>query len=245
MRERELSQLDALLDEANDAWFALPGACQREWSIKQRRAWIYHELQQEGHAVLLDDVERALSGVKGDTWYDENRLALIRRCAELLAAVREQGLQEAELTREMMASWWMGISSEDAEPVLRKKDNASEHYRHDVLPPKEIDAAFSALLHEVAARRNSDHPAMIASHLVFQMMRIWPWQHWSALLGRLGASLILIASGYPPLVIPVSERAAYYQTLYYDESRMDDLVIRCLQDQLRGLLEFAKDAADT
>lgn len=242
MLDRDLTQLDALLDAANEAWFQLPSVRQRARILEQRRAWIFHELQLEGVALEGDDIERALCGRPGTSWYDENRLNLVRRCAELLATVREQGQSEAPLTHQALSFWHLAISAEAAPEGLRKKEGASEHYRHDVLPPAQVEEAFAELLAETARRRRRDHPVRVAAYFVYEMMRIWPWQQWSALLGRLGASVLLLSEGYPPLVIPARERATFYQAMYFDATRMDALVLSSIREQLEDNLRYAQRA---
>ena len=239
MLNHRLSALDALLDEANEVWLSIPSWRRRDWSLLQRRAWIFHELQLEGVALVPEDIERALSGEVGTDWCDGVLLDRIRRCAELLATVHDQGRDQAPLTEDTLSCWQMALEPSSEPSSLRGNEGPTEHYKHDVLSKDEVPSAFRGLLEEVSSRSELDHPVTLASFFVFRLMRIWPWSSWSGLVARLGASVLLIGGGFPPLIIPAGERVNFYQAMHYDPTRMDELVVRCLREQLEAMRSFA------
>lgn len=240
MLDPRLRELDDLLDASNEALLSTSALRRREWGHRVQQAWLFHELQLEGVALVPDDIARSLGGEDGADWCDRMLLEQIRRGAELLSTVRHQGLEESELTVPLLECWHMAFCGTDCPPGYRTTEGATENYKHEVVAAAQIATALEEALARAMASRDDGHPVEVASRLLFELMRVWPWGTWSALLARLSASVVLVAGGYPPLIIPAGERSNYYQAMHYDAKRMDALVYRCLREQLMGALKFAK-----
>lgn len=227
------AQTDELLDEANAAYFDAPEALRSAWDSAQTAAWMFHELQLEGVSLRADDIQRALRDEQGVDYCDGVLLAQIRRTFALLDDVRRTGEDERPLSLPMLSDWQARLRGEDDAP-FRQSEGATEHYKHDVGSPSAIIDDARVLFRSTQRRRGEDHPIPVANDLLFGLMKIWPYPTWSGMCARLAASAVLIGQGYPPLVIPWRERVSFYQAMHYDPSRMETLMIACLQRQLEA-----------
>lgn len=224
------AQTDERLDEANSAYFDAPEALRAAWSTAHTAAWTFHELQLEGLSVRGDDMERALRGESGVDYCDDVLLQQIRRTHALLLDVQKIGEEERSLSLPMLSEWQARLRGEDDAP-LRSTEGATEHYKHDVSLPGAIIDEASALFRQTQRRRGDDHAIPVANDLLYGLMKIWPYPTWSGMVARLAASAVLMGSGYPPVVFPWRDRVNVYQAMHYDPSRMETLMIDCLQRQ--------------
>ena len=81
------------------------------------------------------------------------------------------------------------------------------------------------LVDEFEADINRDaatlHPALSAARAHYQLVAIHPFSDGNGRTARLLMNLLLIRSGFPPALLPVTERAAYYAAL--EEANGGDL----------------------
>lgn|SRR5690554_3431495 len=230
-------EVDELLDQVNARFYAEDEARRQEWYAGEATAWLYHELQLEGVPVHKGDLPRAAAEEEGADYCDRVLLAQIRRGADLLVDVRSRAEDEEPLRMGVLSQWQQQLSGED-EVQVRTTEGATEHYKHDVAPAREAIAEASRVLASAEEIRHTEHPLRVASELVYGLGKAWPFTTWSAACARLAASSALIGRGYPPLIVPVRERANFYLAYHYDPSRLEALVLRCVRAHLQAKLAF-------
>lgn len=225
-------EVDELLDRVNALFYDSDEERQAGWRALESAAWLYHELHLEGVAVRLSDIERALRNEEGADYCDRVLLEQIRRAALLLEDVRRSGENEEPLRVATLTRWHRQFTGEP-NVIFRTVEGATEHYKHDVaLPAKSLDATEAALS-EAEAQRQDAHPLRVSADLVYQLGKAWPFMSWSGACARMAASAVLIGGGYPPLVVPARERVNLYQAYHYDPTRMETLVLSCMESHLR------------
>lgn len=228
--------LDARLDAVQDRFWQCDASMRERWAEVSRTAWLYHELQLEGVAVRPDDLQRARAQEEGADYCDRVLLDQIRRAEQTLRAVNDHAFVGGALSLADLRGWVATLNAEELDVSFRKKDGPTEHYKHDVLDPKDIVDALDALL-ERTASEEAAHPLERAFELLYEIGKIWPFSQWSGMCARLAASAVLIRSGYPELIIPTRERMRFYQAYHYEPSRMKDLFL----ESVEGILTL-KDA---
>ena len=232
--------LDALLDEASEAELAASPETRAHLDEAATRSWIFHDLQLEGVSLTQDDLDRAFSGVEGADYCDRVLLDQIRRYRALTAQLRADARAgRIEWTLGTLLGWRAQLDPEGRDQGLRAEDGPTEQYKHEVLPAAGIEPALAALLQQLRADPVGEHPVQTAIHAQFELLRIWPFRTWSALVARLVSDALLLAQGYPPLIVPVHERHAYYSALHYERSRFDALLVACMEEQARARLRLA------
>jgi Fic family protein len=75
------------------------------------------------------------------------------------------------------------------------------------------------------------HPIDLAIQVHHRFVKIWPFEKHSAAVARLLANQVLLANGYPAVIIPSYERQRYYHALHYDVSRSRELFVEGLAEQ--------------
>lgn len=216
--------LDTRLDAIQDRFWGLTATQRARWDELEHVAWLYHELQLEGVGVRPSDIARARAGEEGADYCDRVLLEQIRRADALLHQVRDQAQAGEALTVPTLRQWVAQLDANAGDVAFRKKDGPTEHYKHEVLAPKEILNALEALL-ERTQSDDAGHALEVALELLYQIGKIWPFSQWSGMCARLAASYILIEAGYPPWILPARERMNFYQAYHHEPSRMKDLFL--------------------
>lgn len=92
------------------------------------------------------------------------------------------------------------------------------------------------------------HPVLAAAHAHYRLVAVHPFADGNGRTARLLVNLLLIRSGFPPALLPVTERAAYYATLEAanggDLSTFEDLISRRVRAALEDLLAVVGGEAD-
>lgn len=232
--------LDARLDAVQEQFFECPETLRAQWTELERSAWLYHELQLEGVPVRASDIHRARSGEEGADYCDRVLLEQIRRADRVLTQVREDAERGVPPSISQMRNWAAQLTEDETDVVFRKKEGPTEHYKHDVVPPDAIVPHLEALFETYGGGPHVAHPLRQGLELLYEIGKAWPFTQWSGMCARLSASTVLIANGYPQLIIPTRERMAYYQAYHYDPSRMTELFLGCVDGVLSMKEAFVK-----
>lgn len=236
-------EMDELLDRVNARYFASSEDIQARWQFLLSSVWLYHELQLEGVAALPTDLERAFDGAEGADYCDRVLLDQIRRGRDLLAEIHQAGVADEPLSLARLSYWQREISGQE-EAVFRHVEGATEQYKHETVPVSEVFAASESALSAVDANKGGQHPLRVAMDVLYDLGKAWPFMTWSGATARWTASYVLLSGGYPPLVIPARERLTFYQAYHYDPTRLEHLVLRCVEGQLRLQEQFLKGELD-
>lgn len=224
--------LDARLDAVQKRFFDSSDDLRAQWMELERSSWLYHELQLEGVPVRPSDIARARSGEEGADYCDRVLLEQIRRADRVLTQVRDDAERGVAPSISQMRNWAAQLTEDETDVVFRRKDGPTEHYKHDVLEPDEIVPYLEELFVKYSSSSQVAHPLRLGLELLYGIGKAWPFTQWSGMCARLAASSVLIANGYPQLIIPTRERMSYYQAYHYDPSRMTELFLSCVDDVL-------------
>lgn len=236
--------LDARLDAVQAEFFDAPASLRERWAEREQSAWLYHELQLEGVPVRPSDIERARRGEDGADYCDRVLLAQIRRADRVLKTVRKSAEDGVAPSIAQLRAWAAALTEDEADVVFRKQDGPTEHYKHDVVAPDEIVAYLETLFKNHREGLHAAHPLRHSWELLYGVGKAWPFTQWSGMCARLAASSVLIANGYPQLIIPTRERMSYYQAYHYEPSRMTELFLRCVDGILTMKEAFIRGKSD-
>lgn len=224
------------IDDRIDAVAALErracSAVRDEFAHRLELSWLFHELALEGVPAQSRDLDRALQGLDGTDWCDDQLLQRVRRFRAAIALARQHGRQGGTLSVRTLQDLHDTIALDENHGDLRVEDGATEQYKHPVLDPSEVRGALDALVTEANTEFHRAHPIELSVRVHHRLTRIWPWQHHSGFVARLAANQILLAHGYAPVAILANDRMRYYQALHYDIGRLRDLWVQSLLQQL-------------
>ncbi|OWA51442.1 Adenosine monophosphate-protein transferase FICD-like protein [Hypsibius exemplaris] len=226
-----------------------------EWDIimvrKKRAAFVwqlYHSVAIEGNTMTFLETMSVL----------ENRLAIagksIMEHNEILGMDAALHFMNDSLVRRTGPIHLLDILDMHLrilgfnDPVNAGKFRSSQVYISDHVPPGAGDVP--ALMEEFVDWMNSAeaaqmHPIKLATLAHYFMVHIHPFVDGNGRVGRLLMNLILMRSGYPPVVIRVNERTLYYQCL--KDANAGDIrpfirfITQCMEMTLKEYLYSAND----
>ena len=104
-----------------------------------------------------------------------------------------------------------GIQTEDA--GVYRRDRVRVVGSSLIFPnPLKVPELMGGFIDTVNAEA-SLHPVLMAAHAHYRLVAIHPFADGNGRTARLLMNLLLIRSGFPPALLPVTERAAYYAAL--------------------------------
>lgn len=225
-----------LIDERIDAVFGAERRSTEEDRAEFRRrflwSWIFHELSLEGASLTLDDMTRAMQGLAGENYCDGVRLDSIRSFNRAIQDMKDGAFRGVPLSLDVFERWHVRMSGTCEVPSLRTTAGATEAYKHDVVEPDRVAAELERVLAKAQRASMTSHPIQVAVRLHHDLIRVWPFATLSGAIARMAGNHVLLSNGYPPCVINVSERQRYYHALHYDITRLHDLVVESVDEQL-------------
>lgn len=236
MRDPWHVDIEVALDEAAARLAASTPDVRARWEATLARHWLVQELGLEGISLADDDVDRALSGSQGRDYVDGVHLKRIRAVHGVLQEASARALQLDRAPDAGLLAPLAAALSLDGPATVRRSDGATEQYKHETVPPDRIEAETAALFGWLDQNFYTRPPLALALEAHHRYARVWPWELGSGLIGRVLGAIVQQAHGYPPLVIPVSMRQAYYQALHYDIRRLEAVAEEAWREQL-GLLD--------
>jgi Fic family protein len=227
-------QLDDRLDAVLAAERRAPESVRRDFRQRFVLSWLYHELALEGVCVTESDLRRALRGCDGDDYCDDVMLRTIRRFRRAIDTLNEQAFQRTPITFETLLGYHELLTGLSGREIWRSEEGATENYKHDVIDADDVEAELQVLCSDIERWSGMKHPIQIAIQVHYRLTQIWPFNKYSAAVARMVANQILVANGYSPAIIHAQERQRYYHAMHYDISRMHDLVMESLQQQIQS-----------
>lgn len=225
-----------LLDERLDSVLAAERrageSVRRDFRQRFLWSWIYHELSLEGVVLRAEDIERALVGRHGMDYRDEVLLDTIRAYHGAIQRVREMAFRREPLTVEAIFDLHRRLVGAAEPQPLRDASGPTEAYKHDVLEPNEIRPALDRLVAQLANPDLLAHPLHQAISAQHRLAKIWPFAKYSGALARLVSHYLMLTHGWPPALLATSERQAWYHSLHYDISRLHEVVLHAVGEQL-------------
>lgn len=209
-----LHELDALKTRL-DALRPLPPAAVRNLHDELVLRWTYHSNAIEGNTLTLMETKVVLEGITvGGKLLREHFEAINHRDAILYVedvVRRQEALSEWQI-RNLHRLVLKQIDDENA-GAYRKLNVTIAGARH--VPPDmlQVPEQMTALLHWYDHEAASLHPVERAARLHSDFVKIHPFVDGNGRTARLLLNLELLKSGFPPIVLAVEKRLAYYQAL--------------------------------
>ncbi len=113
--------------------------------------------------------------------------------------------------------------------------------------PEDTPAQMTDLMawYKQETAENKSHPLVVASLFHYKFVRIHPFDDGNGRMARLLMNMILMKSGFPPVIIPFGIKEDYYNALQFaDAEDIDKFIIfigERLLDSLKLLLKAAKN----
>ena len=231
--ERCYLKLDEQLDRLIGVEWNAPEARRKALQDRLAHGWVYHELTVEGFAMEPSALARALGGEEGGSHLERTAFERARRFRGALLRMREVGASAEPLHRGQALAYLGWLTGRVEAAAYRRDAGATEQYKHDVVAPEAIETGLQRLFGEAERMSSRLHPVDLATLVHYRFVRIWPFERHSAAVARLLANQVLVANGYPAVIIPAYERQRYYHALHYDVSRSRELFVEGLEEQVQ------------
>lgn len=202
--------------------------------------WTYHSNAIEGNTLTLQETKVALEGITiGGKTLREHLEAVNHRNAILL-------LEELVQKHEPLTEWTI----KSLHQLILKgidDDNAGRYRTINVriagaghLPPDQVRVPelMEEFIHWYQTEAMALHPVERAARVHSDFVKIHPFVDGNGRTSRLLMNLELMKAGYPPAVLPVDQRLAYYTALDADHVRGEKdafvaMVARIVKDGFR------------
>ncbi len=177
--------------------------------------WTYHSNAIEGNTLTLQETKVALEGITiGGKTLREHFEALNHRDAigYVEAVVANDEPFSAHMLRSLHALILKNIDDENA-GVWRKFNVTISGARH--VPPEAllVPEQMETFVHWHESEGASLHPVELAARTHADFVKIHPFMDGNGRTARLLMNLDLMRKGFPPIVLPVERRLAYYEAL--------------------------------
>jgi Fic family protein len=154
-------------------------------------------LEMRGHDHAIQDIMKI---GKGDLNISESRIKAMHR-----AIMHEENQEKAKDT---------GVWKKENNYILNTRGE-----RYDFTPHDQVPEAMHELINwysaekEKMGKKDALHPALHAIEFHLRYLTIHPFYDGNGRTARMLLNLILIANGYPPIVIRTEDKEKYYQYL--------------------------------
>jgi Fic family protein len=229
--ERCYLKLDEQLDQLIGVEWSSPASRREAMHERLTKGWVYHELAVEGFGIDAASLERALKGEVGGAHLERTAFERARRFRAAYQRMREVGASAEPLNRGQALAYLGWLTGRVEAGAMRKEAGATEQFKHEVVAPEQIDKALGMMFAEADLMSSRLHPIDLAVQVHHRFVKIWPFEKHSAAVARLLANQVLLANGYPAVIIPSYERQRYYHALHYDVSRSRELFVEGLAEQ--------------
>ena len=211
------TSLDRLTEQKNrlDSYRPLPPEAVANLHEDLLLRWTYHSNAIEGNTLTLKETKVALEGITiGDKTMTEHQEAINHRDA--IQYVEELVTEQGPLSENQVKSIQQLIlrNIDDAHAGAYRKVNVTiagaEHRPPDAVHVASQMQEFITECQQMAA---SLHPVEQAARVHAELAGIHPFVDGNGRTSRLVMNLELMKAGYPPAVITVEQRLAYYEAL--------------------------------
>ena len=240
MSVNHISRLVSRLEQDRDLFS--PGQGERKASLNQQllNAWIFHDLLLEGEGVQRDEIQAAL--VRRDKEYPVYLHVLFDRIRQYRAAIEQvwswsgRGVIALNLQQVFALHRQLMTHNPDAGARFRKSSPVHRDYHQPICSPAGLKEALKTCLAE--ARRGvqeTSNPLAFAAQFHHQLMFLYPFRERPGCLARLLTNLLLLAQGYPPLILISANRHRYYTALAATDSTQ---LTQLFNETMRGFLDL-------
>lgn len=251
----KLSRIDELQSQLENKG-KLPADVLKKINYKFRLDWNYYSNNMEGNTLTKDETRSIMIGnitIHGKPIRD---VLEMRGHDDAITTILKIGKGELNISEKRIKDIHHAIMHEETDDNRKKIgawksiDNYILNYkdeRFDFTPAAEVAEEMHKLINWLAAENDkihsnsndSLHPVLLAIEFHLRYLTIHPFYDGNGRTARILMNLILIAKGYPPLIIKSENKTQYYQYIadiqgyngpkdfYYN--LMLDLLIRSLE----------------
>ncbi len=205
----------------------------RKWDL----SWLYHENAMEGVVYTEAELQTAMANQPVADAAFLRALLEIRNHKAALDLVRADAGQKKlkiNLTtvKKLYETLGTGIEGR-SEAEYRKEMPLHRAYYHEIAQPARIPALLAKLCDQAeSAEWRSLHPVQRATRIHHGFMQIFPYTENSGRVARLISNLILLGSGYLPVIIHATDRQRYYDSFRLAETSLRDLTLEAIENGL-------------
>ena len=225
-------QLDDRLDAALTLERRAFDSTRRDFRQRYLLGWIYHELGLEGIPLSEQDLRRALAGHDGDHYREGVAFNSIRRMRDTIVMLTDRAFKRGVITVDTILAYHRSLTALEGNSIWRTDEGATEQYKHDTIDASRIHVELEKLCADIQRWTGLRHPLEIAIQTHYRLTHIWPFERFSAAVARMISNEILLTHGYPPALLHLHDRQRYYHAMHYDVSRLQELVLESLNDQI-------------
>jgi Fic family protein len=199
-------------------------------NYKFRLDWNYNSNVMEGNSLTKRETRTIMIGnitIEGKPFKD---VLEMRGHNDIISTILKIGKGELNLSEARIKEIHKGIMSED-DPEKKKNigiwkpyNNYLYNYKNervDFIPYEEVKDKMHELVNWVSSQyekikakdKKALHPVVLAFEFHLRYITIHPFYDGNGRTARIFMNLILIAFGYPPVIIKLEEKQPYYQYL--------------------------------
>jgi len=212
---------------------ALAEDFQRKWDL----SWLYHENALEGVVYSEVELQAALANAPVADAAFLRALLEIRNHKVALDLIRaEAGNKKLKINlttvKKLYETLGAGVDGR-SEAEYRKEMPLHRAYYHEIAQPARIAPLLAKLCDtaESSEFRNA-HAIQRATRIQHGFMQIFPFTENSGRVARLLTNLVLLGSGYLPVIIHATDRQRYYDSFRLPETSLRERTMEAIENGL-------------
>ncbi|HJK91416.1 MAG TPA: Fic family protein [Polyangiaceae bacterium LLY-WYZ-15_(1-7)] len=242
------ASLESRVARLHELQKAAPQEILDQFRITLDMSWIYHDSALEGVVYSEEELKAAIiDGAVSDSSllpaYDE-----IRNHQAAIDMIRELAEKKRfSLTLDVIKKIYAQLAPEElegrAQPTYRKDMPLHRLYFHEIAPPEKISYRMRQLVQWVNApdTKRSTHAVRLAAKAHYQLLHIYPFPRQSGKVARLVMNLLLLRQGYPPVILPATQRQRYYDALKQNDDKVAGLIHNALGASIESTIAFLEE----
>jgi Fic family protein len=218
-----IDQLQAQIGQAGP----LPPPRQKQLEFKFRLDWNYHSNATEGGTLTRAETRSLMVGLVDVGNKPLKEVLEMRGHDEIVREILKLGQNQARLSEKRIRDIHQAIIHEPdpkKQPWVGQWKTVPNEMiisdlgeKHEFLPPSEVPTAMHDLLDRtnaawdaiVAHKKDAPHPAWVAFRFQLEYLGIHPFYDGNGRTARILTNLLLIAAGFPPLIVKTDHKNAY------------------------------------
>ena len=215
----------------------------RDFMEKYELSWVYHENALEGMVLTYAELRQAFdpTGIV-DTQMVHTYTEIRNQKAAIDFVKHEARVKQPKynltLVKKLYELLYQGLPNRM--PVSLRRDMPLHRtYFHDIVQPVQIQPGLEQLFDFMISEEfRKLHPIRQATHSHHRFMEIFPFSDLSGKVGRMLMNLILIRSGYMPVIIHSTDRQKYYEGLRLPATQFGNVMMDAMDNSLDNACKF-------
>lgn len=230
---------------------AAPAELHQKYRENLDVSWILHDSALEGTVFSFQELRAAMApgpALTADTTL-QPACEEIRRHRDALNFIRDYASKvKLPITIDVVKKIYVTLHPEegDVKTVKYRKDVPQHRlYFHEYAQPDKIPHKMRQIIDWIVSpeTHRTRSPVRIATRAHYDIVRVFPFPQDSGKVARLFMNLLLLRTGYPPVIIHSAERQRYYEALKGASATMNTIVAEAIENSLLSI-EKLLDAYD-